>query len=835
MEEEDNYLNCNFCSEKFNLNDRSPRMLPQCGHSICEICLLEYLDIKIPIRCYIDDIITKTEEKIESDFPINDSLKELISKNLDENERSSDEEENNMIIIQSNEEDEESFEEDSNSFEDKNEQSFEENNNNVSFNDEEKICNKKKQINLSEEEELSESEVDNFSDSEKSSENLNPNDNILKNDSIFRDKMNLNQIEYPKELMETKQSNWEINLEKNNQKNIDISIKSSSEKFESVKQSIDESNENSEDDSDLEDDDRVCRLHEKELELICVNCTIRICYQCGLFGEHKHHNVKTEEEFCKDVSDYQMEITKSLKKIGKEENYLKNKFVEKCFELQSSKKLNDINLKITDAYDKIISKLKKQKEKLLESSNKSFKDTGKLIKEEIQVELEKIDEKTALNVKRELMSLLKQISKGEEDETFLYRIMNEKENLGIIKKSNLILETIKSKTRYFQKKVNSFVNNTDAVIFKNINYDIVQLKIHDFKNISLLDSLKSNLSEDDILEENDDIFESPFFDNFNNHHQVLKKENHQRKSFLPTNTRTSFINHSSSNFINLSKDEYSHNKTPPTNPRFTVGGNNTFSNSFSENANHRMNRVNSYSGIRGNFKNNLSNQQKNMNSMNSISHINLNIPNNNLKINNFKLPSNEESILNHNKIYNNNHPNFSRMTPPNDTIIKSPADASFIKKINKKNHEDTIIKKKKKRKKSKIPKKKKKNFDFLKKKKNIETLDLSDINIKDKYINNLFLLLNDSPNLKILILKNIKISDDGVRTLCNHLLERKIENLDLSSNKLKNNSVTYLKQLADANKNLKTITFKDNLVTQVKIQKKIIDEFKQIGVSFNFK
>ena len=81
-------------------------------------------------------------------------------------------------------------------------------------------------------------------------------------------------------------------------------------------------------DSDIEEDEVICRMHKMQLDIICIDCTCRICYHCGLFGDHKNHSVKTEEVFFKEVSDYQLEITKSLKKIGKEENFLKNKFIE---------------------------------------------------------------------------------------------------------------------------------------------------------------------------------------------------------------------------------------------------------------------------------------------------------------------------------------------------------------------------------------------------------------------------------------------------------------------------------------------------------------------------
>ncbi len=52
------------------------------------------------------------------------------------------------------------------------------------------------------------------------------------------------------------------------------------------------------------DNDEICGIHGKPLEIICVNCTKRICYQCGLFGDHKGHKMKTEVEFNQEAAEY---------------------------------------------------------------------------------------------------------------------------------------------------------------------------------------------------------------------------------------------------------------------------------------------------------------------------------------------------------------------------------------------------------------------------------------------------------------------------------------------------------------------------------------------------
>ena len=43
-------------------------------------------------------------------------------------------------------------------------------------------------------------------------------------------------------------------------------------------------------------------MHDRSLELICVDDKIRICAQCALFGPHKGHDVRMEDEVTKEIS-----------------------------------------------------------------------------------------------------------------------------------------------------------------------------------------------------------------------------------------------------------------------------------------------------------------------------------------------------------------------------------------------------------------------------------------------------------------------------------------------------------------------------------------------------
>lgn len=52
---------------------------------------------------------------------------------------------------------------------------------------------------------------------------------------------------------------------------------------------------------DLADTDK-CSEHDRPLELICVDDKRRICSQCALFGKHKGHDVRMEEDVAKEIN-----------------------------------------------------------------------------------------------------------------------------------------------------------------------------------------------------------------------------------------------------------------------------------------------------------------------------------------------------------------------------------------------------------------------------------------------------------------------------------------------------------------------------------------------------
>lgn len=54
--------------------------------------------------------------------------------------------------------------------------------------------------------------------------------------------------------------------------------------------------------SNREEESYRCLLHDKPLDLVCIDHLKRICSGCALFGDHKLHKVETIEKVLADCS-----------------------------------------------------------------------------------------------------------------------------------------------------------------------------------------------------------------------------------------------------------------------------------------------------------------------------------------------------------------------------------------------------------------------------------------------------------------------------------------------------------------------------------------------------
>jgi hypothetical protein len=85
----------------------------------------------------------------------------------------------------------------------------------------------------------------------------------------------------------------------------------------------------------------ICLQHRRPLEIVCLDHQIKICTSCALFGDHKNHNLRSEDDIIKETSikaeiliQYYEIIEKNIEKYEREnsgdilEDLKKNFFVK---------------------------------------------------------------------------------------------------------------------------------------------------------------------------------------------------------------------------------------------------------------------------------------------------------------------------------------------------------------------------------------------------------------------------------------------------------------------------------------------------------------------------
>lgn len=67
--------------------------------------------------------------------------------------------------------------------------------------------------------------------------------------------------------------------------------------------------------------ERICPVHNKKMDLFCLEDQERICTNCALFGPHKNHEIEEEEEVLKKINSKAEKMLEILEKLeGYDEN-----------------------------------------------------------------------------------------------------------------------------------------------------------------------------------------------------------------------------------------------------------------------------------------------------------------------------------------------------------------------------------------------------------------------------------------------------------------------------------------------------------------------------------
>lgn len=110
-----------------------------------------------------------------------------------------------------------------------------------------------------------------------------------------------------------------------------------------------------------------CNLHRRPLEIACLDHKVKICTTCALFGEHKHHNLKSEEDLIKDITLKAECLIELYELVEKNSEVFENNLVMYQRDVEEIKRnLTDENQKIKEKaklYFKELRFLLKTKEK----------------------------------------------------------------------------------------------------------------------------------------------------------------------------------------------------------------------------------------------------------------------------------------------------------------------------------------------------------------------------------------------------------------------------------------------------------------------------------------
>lgn len=98
----------------------------------------------------------------------------------------------------------------------------------------------------------------------------------------------------------------------------------------------------------------MCQIHNKPIEIICIDCKERICSNCALFGNHKGHDIRMEQEVLDEINlrtECLMEMyqivddTAQSKPNEQEVNAIHENFQKKSMEMRNTLKQTFKNMR----------------------------------------------------------------------------------------------------------------------------------------------------------------------------------------------------------------------------------------------------------------------------------------------------------------------------------------------------------------------------------------------------------------------------------------------------------------------------------------------------------
>ena len=216
-----------------------------------------------------------------------------------------------------------------------------------------------------------------------------------------------------------------------------------------------------EDFSEHSEDESICAIHHKDLDMICQEegCETPICSSCILFGEHKNHHYIEKEKFFKNVE---------MRRKG---------LVRLCTDIESAElKLNKTQ-KVEHIYSKIRDKRQKMEKELEFNCTKAIRqiENRKIeLEKNIKVFFEGMEEKMHVylkqtldcidlnqNWKRQSKELLRHLTEDSEEIENCFDFLKKLENLGLSEKGRITLDAIAHVEELIKGKVEESIRSFD--------------------------------------------------------------------------------------------------------------------------------------------------------------------------------------------------------------------------------------------------------------------------------------------------------------------------------------------------------------------------------------
>lgn len=256
-----------------------------------------------------------------------------------------------------------------------------------------------------------------------------------------------------------------------------------------------------------------CSNHQKDLEIFCENCSLWICYQCGLFGDHKGHHFLNLEEFRQNSQNFCTQVSSVHSEILKEEQYLKKHFVEVFQNLKFTNKWESLKKLVKQQVDSIAEQLHKKEHELYVQIDQKFQSCAEHLKEVIEEELEKISK--ANNAKwKTLENTVKDIQSKEDAQKTYLKVIKQSSGAKFLEEIKKMPQEIEEIQQILKKKLNLFLKQfsfevtappefhfwIQAPEFKDLNESLQQMNSRDQSTRQIFE-LKENTRTNNILKD----------------------------------------------------------------------------------------------------------------------------------------------------------------------------------------------------------------------------------------------------------------------------------------------------------------------------------------------